>query len=123
MSTESLGGSKYFVTFIDDFSRYTEVIMLRKRFDVLEAFKNYKRRVENQFQITGRQIKKLRTDNGKEYLSNEFKKFLEEESIARQLSVEYTPQQNGVAERANRNIVEMARCYNNRNYLNHCGRK
>jgi len=43
-------------------------------------------------------------------LSNDFKKFLEDEGIALQLSVEYTPQQNGVAERANRTIVEMARC-------------
>lgn len=107
MNVESLGGSRYFVTFIDDFSRYTEIIMLRKRSDVLQAFRNYKRRMENQ---TGRRIKKLRTDNGKEYLSNDFKKFLEDEGIARQLSVEYTPQQNGVAERANRTIVEMARC-------------
>jgi len=107
MNVESLGGSRYFVTFIDDYSRYTEVTMLHKRSDVLKAFKNYKRRVENQ---TGQRIKKLRTDNGREYLSNEFKKFLEDEGIARQLSVEYTPQQNGVAERANRTIVEMARC-------------
>jgi len=63
--------------------------------------------MENQ---TGRRIKKLRTDNGREYLSNDFKKFLEAEGIARQLSVEYTPQQNGVVERANRTIIEMARC-------------
>lgn len=106
MNVESLGGSKYFVTFIDDFSRYTEVVMLRQRSDVLKAFKNYKRKVEK---LTGRQIKKLRSDNGKEYLSNDFKKFLEDEGISRQLSVEYT-QQNGVAERANRTIIEMARC-------------
>lgn len=96
-----------FVTFIDDFSRYIEIIMLWKRSDVLQAFRNYKKRTKNQ---TGRRIKKLRTDNGKEYLSNDFKKFLEDEGIARQLSMEYTPQQNGVAERANRTIVEMARC-------------
>ncbi|KMQ85317.1 retrovirus-related pol polyprotein from transposon tnt 1-94 [Lasius niger] len=107
MNVESLAGSKYFVTFIDDFSRYTEVVMLRQRSDVLKAFRNYKRRVEK---LTGRHIKKLRTDNGKEYLSNEFKKFFEDEGISRQLSVEYTPQQNGVAERANRTIIEMARC-------------
>lgn len=81
--------------------------MLRKRSDVLKAFKNYKRRVEKQ---TRRHIKKLRTDNGKEYLSNDFKNFLEEEGISKQLSVEYTPQQNGVAECANRTIVEMVRC-------------
>lgn len=107
MSTESLGGAKYFVTFIDDYSRYTEAIMLRNRSDVLQAFKDYKRRVENQ---TGQRIKKLRTDNGREYLSKDFNNFLREEGIQRQLSVEYTPQQNGVAERANRTLVEMARC-------------
>lgn len=109
MNVESLGGSRYFVTFIDDSSRYTETVMLRKRSDVLKAFRNYKRRVENQT-VCGLCIKKLRTDNGREYLSNDFKKFLEDEGIARQLSMEYTPQQNGVAKRANRTIVEMARC-------------
>lgn len=46
----------------------------------------------------------------KEYLSNNFRNFLEENGISRQLSVEHTPQQNGVAERANRTLVEMARC-------------
>lgn len=107
MSTESLGGAKYFVTFIDDCSRYTEVIMLRNRSDVLQAFKDYKRKVENQ---TGQRIKKLRTDNGREYLSKDFNSFLREEGVQRQLSVEYTPQQNGVAERANRTLTEMARC-------------
>lgn len=109
MSVESMAGSKYFVTFIDDSSRYVEVTMLRHRSDVLNAFKNYKRKVEK---LTGKYIKKIRTDNGKEYLSNEFKKFLEEEGISRQ-TVEYTPQQNGVAERVNRTITEMARCMMN----------
>lgn len=107
MKTESLGRAKYFVTFIDDFSRYTETVMLRKRSDVFQAFKNYKQMVEKQ---TGQRIKKLRTDNGTEYLSNDFKKFLQEEGIIHQLTVEYTPQQNGVAERANRTLTEMARC-------------
>lgn len=107
MSTESLGGAKYFVTFIDDFSRYTETTMLRQRSDVLKAFQNFKKRVEKE---TGYVIKRLKTDNAKEYTSKEFKKFLENEGIAQQLTVEYTPQQNGVAERANRTLVEMARC-------------
>ena len=55
------------------------------------------------------QIKKLRTDNGKEYLSNAFKDFLKSEGISHQLSVEYTPQQNGVAKCKNRTLIEMAR--------------
>ncbi|CAK9827078.1 Retrovirus-related Pol polyprotein from transposon TNT 1-94, partial [Anthophora retusa] len=113
MRIESLGGARYFVTFIDDSSRYIETAMLRNRSDVLEAFKNYKRKVEN---YTGRRIKVLRTDNGKEYVSNAFKNFLKEEGISRQLSVEYAPQQNGIAERANRTLVEMAR-YARRNRL------
>ncbi|CAK9796277.1 Retrovirus-related Pol polyprotein from transposon TNT 1-94 [Anthophora plagiata] len=107
MRVESLGGARYFVTFVDDCSRYIETVMLRNRSEVLSAFKNYKRRVENE---TGRKIKILRTDNAKEYLSNSFRNFLEEEGVSRQLSVEHTPQQNGVAERVNRTLVEMARC-------------
>lgn len=107
MSTESIGGAKYFVTFIDDCSRYIEVVMLRNKSDVFQAFKDYKRKVENQ---TGQRIKKLRTDNAREYLSNNFANYLKEEGVRHQLSVEYTPQQNGVAERANRTLVEMARC-------------
>lgn len=107
MNTESLGGAKYFATFIDDFSRYTETTMLKQRSDILTAFKNFKKRVEKE---TGCVIKRLRTDNAKEYTSKEFDKYLEEKGITRQLTVEYTPQQNGVAERANRTLVEMARC-------------
>lgn len=51
----------------------------------------------------------MRSDNAKEYLSKEFTKFLNKEDIKRQLTVEYSPQQNSVAERANRILVEMAR--------------
>jgi len=107
ISTQSLGGAKYFVTFIDSCTGYTETTMLKNRSDVFEAFKNYKLKVEKQ---TGQRIKKLRTDNEKEYLSNDFKNFLKSEGILHQLSVEYTPQQNGIAERKNRTLVEMARC-------------
>lgn len=88
MRTESLGGARYFVTFIDDYSRYIETAMLRDRSEVLQAFKNYKRKVENE---TGQKIKILRTDNAKEYLSHNFRNFLEEEGISRQLTVEHTP--------------------------------
>jgi len=70
------------------------------------VFKNYKRKVEI---LTGKRIKKLRTDKSKEYMSKEFSNFLKEESITRQLNVKYTPQQNGVTEWANRTLVEMAR--------------
>lgn len=70
------------------------------------AFKDYKAEVEKQ---TGKNIKCLRTDNGREYLNNDFDNSLRVNGIKRQLTVPYTPQQNGVAERANRTLIEMAR--------------
>jgi len=107
MNVTSLGGARYFVTFIDDKTRYIEVTMLKKRSDVFAAFKKYLARVERQ---NGKKMLKIRSDNAKEYISKEFNEFLEAEGIKREFSVEYTPQQNGVAERANRTIQEMARC-------------
>lgn len=107
MRTTSLGGCKYFALFIDDFSRKIFIHFLKQKSDVLDAFKAFKSRVERQ---TGMKIKTLRSDNGCEYVSGEFSRFLQSEGIQRQLTVQYTPQQNGVAERANRTLVEMARC-------------
>jgi len=69
INVESVGGARYFLTFIDDYSRYMEVVMLHNKSDALQVFKNYKCKVEN---LTGKRIKKLHTDNGKEYISREF---------------------------------------------------
>jgi len=106
MNVKSFGNARYFATFIDDKTRYVEVVFLKSRSDILEEFKKYQLRVAKE---TGRKITKLRSDNAKEYVSKEFNDYLESQGIRRQLSVEYTPQQNGIAERANRTIVEMAR--------------
>lgn len=106
LQTQSLGGAKYIATFIDDKTRHIDVTFLKSRSEIFSAFKKYQRKVERK---TGRKIIKLRTDNAKEYLSHNFTQYLEQEGITRQLSTEYTPQQNGVAERANRTLVEMAR--------------
>lgn len=103
----SLGGARYFVTFIDDKTRYGYVKLIKHKSEVFSAFKEYKAYAEKS---TGCNIKKLRSDNGGEYLSNEFSQFLKQEGITRQLTVDHTPQQNGVAERANRTLIEMARC-------------
>ncbi|RVW21953.1 Retrovirus-related Pol polyprotein from transposon TNT 1-94 [Vitis vinifera] len=59
---------------------------------------------------TGRKVKKLRTDNGLEFLSNDFNSLCQKEGIARHRTVRYTPQQNGLAERMNRTILERVRC-------------
>ena len=60
--------------------------------------------------LTGKKVKILRSDNGGEYLSEEFTEYLKEQGISHQLTVPYNPAQNGVAERMNRTVVESARC-------------
>lgn len=107
MRVESLAGSRYFVTFIDDKSKWCEIYFMKKKSEVPEKFKEYKAMVERN---TGKKIKIVRSDNGLEYVSHYLNDFLKQEGIKHELTVEYTPQQNGVAERKNRTLVEMARC-------------
>lgn len=107
MRVTSIGGSHYFITFIDDATRWCEVKFLKHKSEALEAFKNFKNKVEKQ---TGKKVKCLQSDNGLEYINNSFKKFLDDQGITRRLTVPDTPQQNGVSERKNRTLVEMARC-------------
>ncbi len=106
MRTTSHDGARYFFTFIDDFSRKTCVYLLKAKGEAFEKFKQYKALVENEI---GHKIKVLRSDNGGEFVSKKFDAFLVECGIQRQTSAPYSPQQNGVAERANRTIMECAR--------------
>ena len=106
MSTTSLGGARYFLTYIDDYSRKVWVYMLKAKGECLEKFKEFKALVETQ---SDHKIKVFRSDNGGDYISKGFRRFLKEHGIKKQTSTPYRPQQNGVAERANRTIVEMAR--------------
>lgn len=79
------------------------LLFLRSKDEVFEKLKNYKNMVERQ---TGKQIKIIRSDNGGEYCSNKFKEYFNQEGIVRQLTVPHTPEQNGVAERANQTLCE-----------------
>lgn len=106
MPIPSVGGSKYFLTFIDDKTRRIFVYFLKSKDEVISKFREFQKLVERQ---TGKKIKELRSDNGGEYLNKEFDSYLKNIGIKRQLTVPYSPQQNGVAERANRTLVEMAR--------------
>ena len=106
MPTESIGGNKYFVTFIDDFSRCCAVYFLRSKSEVPDKFKEFEARVSND---SGERIGTLRSDNGGEYLSKEFRSYLKSRGIHHELTVPYSPQQNGVAERMNRTLLETAR--------------
>jgi hypothetical protein len=75
MKTTSHGGARYFVTFIDDFSRKTHVYLLKAKGEVFDKFKAYKASVENQ---TSMKIKTLRSDNEGEFVSKKFDNFLHE---------------------------------------------
>lgn len=107
METSSIGGAKYYITFIDDYSRKVYVYFMKNKSDTLEMFKQFKNLVENE---TEKRIKVLRSDNGKEYINKEFKLFLEKFGIQHQTTNPYTPEQNGLAERMNRTLVERAKC-------------
>ena len=80
--------------------------LIKHKDEAFEKFQIFKALVENELDI---KIKCLRSDRGGEYSSNEFFEFCEQHGIKRQFSVAGTPQQNGVAERMNRTIVQMAR--------------
>lgn len=106
-SVSSLGGGRYFLSIIDDYSRMTWVFIMKHKSEVFGKFKEWKVLIENQ---VGKKIKRLRTDNGLEFCSNEFDQFCKDEGIARHQTVRHTPQQNGVAERMNRTLLERVRC-------------
>ena len=107
LPSASFSGCKYFLTFIDDFSRRTWVYFLKLKSEVFDMFLAYKALVEKQ---SGHHLQKLRTDNGGEYVNNKFTTYCTTQGIQMQHTVPYTPQQNGVAERKNRTLKEMANC-------------
>jgi hypothetical protein len=103
----SVGGNKWFVTFIDDATRFCRVYAIpdKRAATVLNAFKIYKAWAENE---SGNKIKSLRTDGGLEY-TGMFDTFLAQQGIAHQITPPYSPESNGLAERMNRTIMEMVR--------------
>ena len=106
MSTQAKGGYEYFITFIDDYSRYGYVYLMKWKSETFEKFKEFKAEVENQL---GKHIKVIRSDRGGEYLLRNFKDYLIQNEIVSQLTTLGTPQQNDVAERRNKTLLEMVR--------------
>jgi hypothetical protein len=103
MPSSSISGYVYYVSFIDDYSRKTWIYFLKSKDDVFSKFKEFKALIEN---LSERNIKILRSDNGGEYTSKEFVNFCRDVGIKRELTTPYNPQQNGVAERKNITIME-----------------
>ncbi|GBL86962.1 Retrovirus-related Pol polyprotein from transposon TNT 1-94 [Araneus ventricosus] len=102
----SLGGSKYFLSIIDDFSRKIDVFTLKSKSEVFSIFKEYLSRVQREL---GRKLKSVRTDNGMEFCHKDFETFLRDLGIRIERTSFYTPELNGIAERFNRSIMEAVR--------------
>jgi hypothetical protein len=102
MKTTSLSRYVHYVSFIDDFSHKNWIYFLKTKSEVFNKFKEFKALVEN---ISEKKRKTLRSDNGGEFTSDDFKAFCGEVGIKRELTTPYSPQQNGVAERKNRTIT------------------
>lgn len=114
MEVESLGRKLYFVAFKDDFSSFREIHFIREKSEVFEKLKLFCAAIENQFKMN---IKEIHSDGGKEYDNKLVTAFLNSKGIKYSMNAPYTPEQNGVAERENRIILEAARSmlYSNSN--------
>ena len=105
-SCTSIGGNQYFLLIVDDMSRYIFLYLMRRKNQVSKLIKAFVRRMKV---LKNKTVKTIRSDNGGEFVNKELKCFYEQEGITQQVSAPYTPQQNGVAERYNRTIMDMAR--------------
>ncbi|GAU43236.1 hypothetical protein TSUD_241260 [Trifolium subterraneum] len=103
----SLGGNRYFVSFVDEYNRMMSLYLIKTKDEVLTVFKKFKALVEKQAE---RSLKILRSDGGGEYTSHEFRDFCATQGISHEITTPYTPQHNGLCERRNRTIMDMTRC-------------
>jgi len=106
MPTTSYGGSRYIVTFIDDATRFAKAYYLKNKSETFGKFLEYKALQEKQ---TGRSLKTLRSDGGGEYINAEMHEYCQAQGIRHETTTADTPQQNGVAERFNRTLLEALR--------------
>jgi transposase InsO family protein len=79
---------------------------LQDKSETQGTLKRFLRRAQNEFEL---KVKKIRSDNGSEFKNLQVEEYLEEEGIKHEFSAPYTPQKNGVVERKNRTLIDMAR--------------
>ena len=101
----SINGHQYYALFVNDASRYITLHFLKRKDEATQAVKNYLTHLSTH----GRTPRAMRTDRGKEYVNEPLQTWCRERGIDTQLTAPYSPSQNGIAERANRTLVELAR--------------
>ena len=106
MDQESLGRKRYFLIFKDDFSGFRQIYFIREKSEVVGKLKLFCNQIETQFTEN---IKEIHSDGGREFKNKYVGEFLSSKGIKHTINVPYTPEQNGIAERENRIIVEAAR--------------
>ncbi|KAK1629733.1 hypothetical protein QYE76_004048 [Lolium multiflorum] len=105
-SHESIGGKKYCLVIVDDYSRYCWVFFFKYKSETQRTMMEFSTQVQCKFDTT---ILAIRSDNGTEFKNYTLDDFFGEEGIQHQYSTPYTPQQNGVAKRKNQTFIEAAR--------------
>src|SRR3954465_6367172 len=105
-SHDSIGNKKYCLVIVDDYSRYCWVFFLKLKSETQQKFVDSAKEQQRQHELT---IKIIRSDNGSEFKNYTLDDWLSGEGVKHQYSEAYTPQKNGVAERKNRTLMDMAR--------------
>jgi transposase InsO family protein len=102
----STSGNKFGLVIVDDYSRFTWVFFLHDKSETQEVLKKFLKRAQNEFDA---KVKKIRSHNGSEFKNTQLEDYLDQEGIKYESSAPYIPQQNGVAERKNRTLIESTR--------------
>nr|GFB57314.1 putative ribonuclease H-like domain-containing protein [Tanacetum cinerariifolium] len=106
MRVESVNGKKYILVIVDDYSRFTWVKFLRSKDETLMFIIKFLKMIQVRLNVP---IRRIRTDNGTEFVNQTLWDYYEEVGISHETSVAHSPQQNGVVERRNRSLIEAAR--------------
>ena len=123
MPVPSIGGSRYFATFLDDYSKLSVIVSMRQKGEVAKVSEHVINRLELQL---GKKLKSVRTDRGKEYVNKALKDVFGGKGTVHEKTAPYTAEQNGSAERLDRQLGEKVRAMLEDSRLGcpkRCGRK
>jgi len=102
----SYGGNYYALVIVDDYSRFTWIIFLAHKRDAFHAFKKLEKIIQNKKNLN---IASIRSDHGRKFENKDFELFCDKNGVEHNFSAPRTPQQNGVVEKKNRSLEELAR--------------